>query len=128
MTLRAGTDATLGGIAATQAGNLVVNANRNLTATADGRLQAAGALDLQAGAALRAQRITFCERSCDIHFTSQVRTQGELKMKLGVTLTRAVKPGRGAASVPIFLRSLISILTLRLLINCRLKNAVPPVW
>ncbi|QKQ46598.1 MULTISPECIES: hemagglutinin repeat-containing protein [Achromobacter] len=53
MTLRAGTDATLGGIAATQAGNLVVNANRNLTATADGRLQAAGALDLQAGAALR---------------------------------------------------------------------------
>ncbi|WLW64073.1 hemagglutinin repeat-containing protein [Achromobacter aegrifaciens] len=52
MTLRAGTDATLGGIAATQAGDLVASAGGKLTVTADGRLQSGAALDLSAGGAL----------------------------------------------------------------------------
>ncbi|WP_175147394.1 filamentous hemagglutinin N-terminal domain-containing protein, partial [Achromobacter insolitus] len=52
MTLRAGTDATLGGIIATQAGNLVVSAADKLAVTADSRLQAGAALDLSAGGAL----------------------------------------------------------------------------
>ena len=52
MTLRAGTDATLGGIAATQAGDLVASAGGKLTITADGRLQSGAALDLSAGGAL----------------------------------------------------------------------------
>ncbi|WP_447920685.1 hemagglutinin repeat-containing protein [Achromobacter aegrifaciens] len=52
MTLRAGTDATLGGIAATQLGDLIVSAGRKLTITADGRLQSGAALDLSAGGAL----------------------------------------------------------------------------
>ncbi|WP_164741265.1 hemagglutinin repeat-containing protein [Achromobacter spanius] len=53
MTLRAGTDATLGGIAATQGGDVTINANGNLTTTADGRIQAADAINLQAGGALQ---------------------------------------------------------------------------
>lgn len=53
LTLRAGTDATVGGIAAAQAGNVTVTANRNLTTTADARIQAADAIDLQAGGALQ---------------------------------------------------------------------------
>jgi filamentous hemagglutinin len=52
MTLRAGTDATLGGIAATQAGDLVASAGGKLTILADGRLQSGAALDLSAGGAL----------------------------------------------------------------------------
>ncbi|QQB36310.1 hemagglutinin repeat-containing protein [Achromobacter deleyi] len=52
MTLRAGTDATLGGIAATQTGDLDVSAAGRLTTTADGRLQSGAALDLSAGGAL----------------------------------------------------------------------------
>ncbi|SIT29110.1 hemagglutinin repeat-containing protein [Achromobacter sp. MFA1 R4] len=53
LALRAGTDATLGGIAAAQAGNVAVIADRNLTTTADARIQAADAIDLQAGGALQ---------------------------------------------------------------------------
>ena len=52
MTLRAGTDATLGGIAATQTGDLTISAAGTLNATADGRLQSGAALDLSAGGAL----------------------------------------------------------------------------
>ncbi len=52
MTLRAGTDATLGGIAATQAGDLVASAGGKLTVTADGRMQSGAGLDLSAGGAL----------------------------------------------------------------------------
>ncbi|WP_162876242.1 hemagglutinin repeat-containing protein [Achromobacter insuavis] len=52
MTLRAGTDATLGGIAATQTGDLAVSAVGKLNTTADGRLQSGAALDLSAGGAL----------------------------------------------------------------------------
>ncbi|CUJ44435.1 Filamentous hemagglutinin [Achromobacter ruhlandii] len=52
MTLRAGTDATLGGIAATQTGDLTISAAGTLNATAKGRLQSGAALDLSAGNAL----------------------------------------------------------------------------
>ncbi|SEJ60669.1 hemagglutinin repeat-containing protein [Achromobacter sp. NFACC18-2] len=53
LTLRAGSDATLGGIAAAQAGSVTVTANQNLATTADARIQAADAIDLQAGGALQ---------------------------------------------------------------------------
>ncbi|CUJ77337.1 Filamentous hemagglutinin [Achromobacter dolens] len=52
MTLRAGADATLGGLAATQTGDLAVSAAGKLNTTADGRLQSGAALDLSAGGAL----------------------------------------------------------------------------
>ena len=52
MTLRAGTDATLGGIAATRTGDLAVSAVGKLNTTADGRLQSGAALDLSAGGGL----------------------------------------------------------------------------
>ncbi len=52
MTLRAGTDATLGGLAATQTGDLDIHAAGALSATTDGRLQSGAALDLSAGGAL----------------------------------------------------------------------------
>ncbi|WMD21208.1 hemagglutinin repeat-containing protein [Achromobacter seleniivolatilans] len=52
MTLRAGTDATLGGVAATQAGDLIASAGRNLMTTANGQVQSGAALDFQASNAL----------------------------------------------------------------------------
>ncbi|MGE4438956.1 hemagglutinin repeat-containing protein, partial [Achromobacter sp.] len=52
MTLRAGTDAALGGLAATQTGDLDIHAAGALSTTADGRLQSGAALDLSAGGAL----------------------------------------------------------------------------
>ncbi|WP_395757240.1 hemagglutinin repeat-containing protein [Achromobacter sp. EB05] len=52
MTLRAGADATLGGLAATQTGDLAVSAAGKLNTTADGRLQSGAAFDLSAGGAL----------------------------------------------------------------------------
>ncbi len=52
MTLRAGTDATLGGLAATQTGDLDIHAAGALSTTTDGRLQSGAALDLSAGGAL----------------------------------------------------------------------------
>ncbi len=52
MTLRAGADATLGGLAATQTGDLDIHAAGALSATTDGRLQSGAALDLSAGGAL----------------------------------------------------------------------------
>ncbi|AOU90937.1 two-partner secretion domain-containing protein [Achromobacter ruhlandii] len=52
MTLRAGTDATLGGLAATQTGDLDIHAAGALSTTTDARLQSGAALDLSAGVAL----------------------------------------------------------------------------
>lgn len=72
MTLRAGTDATLGGIAATQTGDLSVSAAGKLTTTADGRLQSDAVLDLNAGSALSNAGIA--------------STAGRASLKAGTTL------------------------------------------
>ena len=53
MTLRAGGDATLGGVAATQAGNVTIDAQGALSTTADGRIQSAADIDLQSGGLLK---------------------------------------------------------------------------
>ncbi|OAE60629.1 hypothetical protein A7J67_25595 [Achromobacter xylosoxidans] len=53
MTLRAGGDATLGGVAATQAGNVTIDALGALSTTADGRIQSAADIDLQSGGLLK---------------------------------------------------------------------------
>ncbi|WP_198158123.1 hemagglutinin repeat-containing protein [Achromobacter spanius] len=78
MTLRAGTDATLGGIAATQAGDVTINANGNLTTTADGRIQAADAINLQAGGALQNAGILSAAGAASLHAGTTLDNAGSV--------------------------------------------------
>jgi len=78
MTLRAGTDATLGGIAATQAGDLVASAGGKLTITADGRLQSGAGLDLSAGGALLNAGIASADKNAKLWAGSTLDNTGSV--------------------------------------------------
>jgi len=102
MTLRAGTEATLGGIAATQAGDLVASAGGKLTILADGRLQSGAGLDLSAGGALFNAGVASAGTNAKLwagstlDSTSSVLAGGDL---IAIALGRLSNAGRFVAGV-----------------------------
>ncbi|KAA5919639.1 filamentous hemagglutinin N-terminal domain-containing protein [Achromobacter xylosoxidans] len=102
MTLYAGADATLGGIAATKAGDLNASADGKLTTTADGRLQSGAALELSAGGALGNAGIVSAARHASLKAgttldnTGSVLTGGDL---VATTIGKLVNTGRFVAGV-----------------------------
>ncbi|MFY2028824.1 hemagglutinin repeat-containing protein [Achromobacter xylosoxidans] len=102
MTLYAGADATLGGIAATKAGDLNASADGKLTTTADSSLQSGAALELSAGGALGNAGIVSAARHASLKTgttldnTGSVLTGGDL---VATTIGKLVNTGRFVAGV-----------------------------
>ncbi|MFY1942918.1 hemagglutinin repeat-containing protein [Achromobacter xylosoxidans] len=102
MTLYAGADATLGGIAATKAGDLNASADGKLITTAGGRLQSGAALELSAGGALGNAGIVSAARHASLKAgttldnTGSVLTGGDL---VATTIGKLVNTGRFLAGV-----------------------------
>ncbi|WP_155865155.1 hemagglutinin repeat-containing protein [Achromobacter xylosoxidans] len=102
MTLYAGADATLGGIAATKAGDLNASADGKLTTTADSSLQSGAALELSAGGALGNAGIVSAARHASLKAgttldnTGSVLTGGDL---VATTIGKLVNTGRFVAGV-----------------------------
>jgi len=87
MTLRAGTDATLGGIAATQAGNVIIDANGALSTTADGRIQSAANIDLHSGGLLHNAGILSAAGAANLVSDTGLNNSGSVLAGRDVTAT-----------------------------------------
>ena len=78
LSLRAGADARLGGVIATQTGKLSANAARDLFITTDGRLQSGAALALDAGGALSNAGVAFASGRADLYAGTTLANTGSV--------------------------------------------------
>ena len=102
LSLRAGADARLGGVIATQTSKLSASAARDLFITTDGRLQSGAALALDAGGTLNNAGVAFASGRADLYAgttlanTGSVLAGGDLQARTPGLLNNA---GRFVAGV-----------------------------